>query len=115
MINIYARREQYKGFDIVVKLLGFFDDPSASRYWYCGYVRVPVDHKFYCMDYGEIERSVNVHGGITFFGGLQGLDGFYIGFDCGHGGDTPQMQDEEYTLNECMRLVDQLIEVGDAI
>lgn len=106
MTNIYARLEQYKGFDIVVKLIGM----STEKHWYCGYVRIPVDHKFYCMDYGEIERSVSVHGGITFFGGLQGLDGFYIGFDCAHGRDEPSVQDEEYTLKECMRLVDQLIE-----
>lgn len=110
MVNIYARQGQYKGFDIVVKLLGFFDGPSATDYWYCGYVRVPVDHKFYCMDYGEIERSVSVHGGITFFGGLQGLDGYYIGFDCGYVGDDPSVQDEEYTLRQCMHLVDQMIE-----
>lgn len=110
MIDIYARREQYKGFDIVVKLLGAFSNPSTAGRWYCGYVRVPVDHKFYCMDYGEIERSVSVHGGITFFGGLQGLDGFYIGFDCAHGGDHPSVQNEEYTLKECRRLVDQMIE-----
>lgn len=111
MIDLYTRREQYKGFDIVVKLLGSFSNPSTAGRWYCGYVRVPVDHKFYCMDYGEIERFVNVQGATTFFGRLQGLDGFYIGFDCGHSGDTPQVQDEEYTIKECMRLVDQLIEV----
>lgn len=112
MIDIYARREQYKGFDIVVKLIESSCKLSTANYWYCGYVRVPVGHKFYCMDNGEIERSVNVHGGITFFGGLKGLDGFYIGFDCAHGGDDPRVQDEEYTLKECMRLVDQMIEVG---
>lgn len=34
-----------------------------------------------------------------------------IGFDCHHMGDDPEVQDAEYTLGECKRLVDQIIDM----
>ena len=49
---------------------------------------------------------------MTFAGALDGMDGFYVGFDCAHAGDSPKVQDEAYTLDECRRLVDQLIKVA---
>jgi hypothetical protein len=57
----------------------------------CGYVRIPKTHPWY----GESEPPVDVHGGITFSefdvpcdkGGAD--DGWWLGFDCAHGGDAP--------------------------
>lgn len=113
MINIYTLTEYYRGYDIIIKLLWDPDRPlmMPSR-WFCGYVRLPEDHKFYGKKYGEIDGCVNVHGGVTFAGALDGMDGFYVGFDCAHLGDMPDEQDEAYTLYECKRLVNQLIEVA---
>lgn len=110
MINIYTLTEYYKGYDIVIKSLWNPDRSlmMPSR-WFCGYVRLPVDHKLYGKKYGEIDGLVSVHGGVNFAGALDGMDGFYIGFDCAHAGDSPKVQDEAYTISECKRLVDQLI------
>jgi hypothetical protein len=52
----------------------------------CGYVRLPGGH----LD--KLSSVTDVHGGITFAGGLHSLsgetlEGFYIGFDCAHHGD----------------------------
>lgn len=110
MINIYTLTEYYRGYDIVIKLLWDPDRPlmMPSR-WFCGYVRIPENHKLYGMDYNDLDDILNVHGGVTFAGALDGMDGFYVGFDCAHLGDMPDEQDEAYTLYECKRLVDQLI------
>lgn len=48
---------------------------------------------------------------MTFSGDIEDVDGFLLGFDCAHYGDSPDVEDEEYTLSECKRLVDQLIEI----
>lgn len=108
MIDIYTVEEQYRGYDMVIKLYGSFVPPNPMR-WFCGYVRLPEDHKFYGKDVNELENLFTVHGGVTFAGALDEADGFYVGFDCAHLGDTPEVQDEAYTLDECKRLVDQLI------
>lgn len=52
-----------------------------------------------------------MHGGITFDGVLRGFTEYMIGFDCHHVGDDPEIQDAEYALSECKRLVDQIIEM----
>lgn len=113
MINIYTLTEYYRGYDIIIKLLWDPDRPlmMPSR-WFCGYVRIPEDHKFYGKDVNELENLLTVHGGVTFAGALDGMDGFYVGFDCAHLGDMPDEQDEAYTLYECKRLVNQLIEAA---
>lgn len=110
MIDIYTIEEQYRGYDMVIRLYGSFVPPNPMR-WFCGYVRLPEDHKFYGKKFDEIDGLVSVHGGVTFAGELDSADGFYIGFDCAHAGDSPKVQDEAYTLGECKRLVDQLIEL----
>lgn len=110
MIDIYTVKEQYWGYDMVIKLYGSFVPPNPMR-WFCGYVRLPEDHKLYGKQYDEIDGLVTVHGGVTFEEVLDGMGGFYVGFDCAHAGDSPKVQDEAYTLGECKRLVDQLIEL----
>lgn len=115
MIDVYTLEESYRGYDIVVKLRWSIGEFTAPNHWYCGYVRIPEGHKLYGAGCIEIDRFVSVHGGVTYAGEIIEADGFYAGIDCAHLGDTPQVQDEAYTLDECKRLVDQLIEVDDAI
>lgn len=112
MIEVYTLEESYRGYDVIVKLLWNIGNFMMQNRWFCGYVRLPGDHKFYGKDVSELEDLLTVHGGVTFAGALDDADGFYVGFDCAHAGDSPKVQNEAYTLDECRRLVDQLIEVA---
>lgn len=49
----------------------------------CGYVKIPEGHPLYKVNYFDYPASVvlYVHGGITFSGELDGLQGWYVGFD----------------------------------
>lgn len=117
MIQKIVKKENYRGYTIVVKkfcedsIYPFFPDTSVNIVWFCGYAVIPEDHPFYGADYDDVEDGIDVHGGLTFSGELDGIYGFLLGFDCNHYCDSPEVQDEEYTLSECKRLVDQLIEI----
>ncbi|QPN96270.1 hypothetical protein vec25_04 [Escherichia phage VEc25] len=101
---------------------------------HCGYVEIPealLDKNFY--DYicdGEETLHIAVHGGVTYQGVPQWADGIkVIGYDCAHAGDKlkcPKQfigslrerlyedsygvwRDEEYCINECESMADQLI------
>lgn len=118
MIQKIVKKENYRGYTIIIKkfyekLYPFFPGISVNNIWFCEYAVIPEDHPFYGEDYDEVEGYVDVHGGLTFSGELDGIDGFLLGFDCNHYGDSPEVQDEEYTLSECKRLVDQLIEIEE--
>ena len=104
-------QEKYRGYEILVRKIWI--ENSENNEWYCGYVVIPKGHKYYYMGYGEIEEEIDVHGGLTFSGELDGVDGYLLGFDCGHAFDNPVDQDASYTLSECKRMVDQLIEVEE--
>lgn len=114
-----VRKEDYRGYTIVVKkfheddFYPFLTDESVNNIWYCGYAVIPEDHPFYGAYYDDLEDDIDVHGGLTFSGELDGIDGYLLGFDCNHYRDNPAVQDEEYTLSECKRLVDQLIEIDE--
>lgn len=62
----------------------------------CGYVKVERGHPWFGKGYDDIEAEV--HGGLTFAeadkpcdkGGPD--DGWWVGFDCAHGGDAPDPQ-----------------------
>lgn len=116
-----VKKEKYRGYTIVVKkywengIYPLFVDTSEFTTWYCGYAVIPVDHPFYGLDYDEVEDDIDVHGGLTFSGKLDELEGYLLGFNCNHFGDTPEVENEEYTLNECKRLVDQLIEIDKGV
>ena len=100
----------YRGYQIYVKYNNDFFLPVYPNGYYCGYVVVPFSHPFYGKRYQDLE-DIDVHGGLTFSGYLDavGDDKYLLGFDCGHAGDDAKVQDEDYTLQECKRLVDQLI------
>ena len=117
MIQNIVKKEDYRGYTIVVKKFredGFYPfliDTSVNHIWYCGYAVIPEDHPFYGVDHDDVEDDIWVHGGLTFSGEIEDIDGYLLGFDCNHYGDSPVVQNETYTLSECKRLVDQLIEI----
>lgn len=103
-----VRSEKYKGYNVYVKRC-----EAGSMYWFCGYVEVPEDHPYNRVPYWDIEDEIDVHGGLTYGDSAEFADGYLLGFDCAHYGDSPGVQDEEYTLNECKKLVDQLIKIKE--
>lgn len=103
------RDEIYKNHRVIVKrnVAGatFYGIPS---HWYCGYVEIKKGSKFYGKDYREIDTEFDVHGGLTFSGELEDVEGYFLGFDCAHFGDSPFYQDANYTLKMCKKLVNQI-------
>ena len=112
----------HKGFKCVIKR-----HPDIGHL--CGYVGLPMNHKYYKKHYDDI--GIDVHGGLTFSDFLLEDGLWYIGFDCIHSGDMgplsyvkyPEMynderisiikeeyRDLEYVENEIKGMVDQLIE-----
>lgn len=60
----------------------------------CGYVGVPADHP-----YATGMRSISdlsVHGGVTWDKAGEENDLFWIGFDCGHSGDSSPKMEHRY-------------------
>lgn len=55
----------------------------------CGYARVPNCHPWFGKSDGDNYLSVDVHGGITY--GTLCTDGWWVGFDCAHHGDAPDL------------------------
>ena len=81
----------YKGYEYLIT----FNDMGFR----CGYVAIPLDHKFYENDLTSDDEEINAHGGITFHGqhsivedilGKQCTDR-WIGFDAGHCYDIPDL------------------------
>jgi len=58
----------------------------------CGYVGIPKEHKFYGIDYSNIESDIYVHGGLTYSNNDEAYpiksDLWWLGFDAAHAGDT---------------------------
>ena len=108
-----VRKENYRGYEILVRELSFDTDETVETIswipntWYCGYVVIPANDKFYNAS-EDLLDTLDVHGGITFDGVLRGFTEYMIGFDCHHVGDDPEVQDADYALSECKRLVDQI-------
>mgnify|MGYP003294415751 CR=1 FL=1 len=71
-------RFEYKGFPCVVLFQWL-----GHR---CGYIGIPKNHKFYNVDYMELD--ISCHGGLTYsesyLYGQEDGDIWWIGFDCGH-------------------------------
>lgn len=98
---------------------------------HCGYVEVPTRLNEPHYD-DDILMDIGVHGGLTYSGILDSMDGKYaVGYDCAHFGDLqkcPQnlvgttmersfmynegtWRDEDYCANECESLAEQLIQL----
>ena len=63
-----------------------------------GYVRIPVGHPWFGVSYADLD-DVHVHGGLTY--SSYGIDEetrklikneWWIGFDCAHCGDAPDVE-----------------------
>ena len=79
----------------------------------CGYVKIPSNHHFYQKNYNWIDDNydIEVHGGLTFSEEKVGSfseNGWYIGFDCAHYGDTLETCTKEYVESQCKKLINQI-------
>ena len=68
----------------------------------CGYVCVTPNHPWWKKGYDEI--SATCHGGLTFTseGDIPGE--WWVGFDCGHGGDAPDPSLPSETIISFLRI-----------
>lgn len=86
---------------------GAFDEP-------CGYVQIPEDHVLYGLDYFDYPDFVRlyVHGGITFSGELDGMQGWYVVFDMAHFRDFDPLDYKKCvrTDKECEQETNRLAE-----
>ena len=114
--------EMYKGYHCIVRYLYnetiFMKSlPKEFRdlyHWYCGYVSIPKSSSLYGVDIDDVICSLDVHGGITYAGNLPTeceKDEFFLVFDCNHYGDNPNVQNKDFVLSECKKLVDQIIDL----
>lgn len=116
MFTEIVKDEFYRGYRVLVKQIGEKTNrvkPSClpSDYWYCGYVEIPKDSKFYNVDvFDDLDDEIEAYGGINFAENLDETGNFVLGFDCNHIGDSPEVQNIEFMLKECYNLVDQIIE-----
>lgn len=117
MFTKIVKDEVYRGYRVLVKQIGEKTDrvkPSClpSDYWYCGYVEIPKESRFYNVDdFDELDNELDAYGGVNFAEDLLETGNFVLGFDCNHIGDSPEVQNIEFTLKECYNLVDQIIEI----
>lgn len=82
---------------------------GSRQAWWCGYVILPIGHKW---EDGELcEDEAEVHGGITFHRSKS--DGVMIGFDVNHYGDNHlgRSADEAFCVAQTERLAAQVAAV----
>lgn len=83
----------------------------------CGYVQVPERNSLFGKGYWDAD--LDVHGGLTYAGGLGEDDRWFLGFDCAHAYDiSPGLgellsyesdyRDMEYVKKECKKLAEQI-------
>lgn len=114
-------QERYRGYELIVRKISYEtrEMPASlylrNDYWYCGYVVIPEYSPLYGVDYDDLEGNIRVHGGLTYSGRIDGVDGYLIGFDCNHAWDDPHVQDEIYTRGECESLIDQIIKLEELL
>lgn len=105
-------RLEFRGYKYIIRRLWYAEPKEAypmNPAWYCGYVEIPTDDRLYeVSELSDILEEFNVHGGVSFVGCLDGIDGFLIGFDCNHAYDNPFEQDIMYVAEECMSLIKQI-------
>ena len=82
-------------------------NPYLEKGWGNGYVRIPEGHPYYEKTYDDID--VRVHGGLTFGDHIfednkHFSDGYWVGFDTAHYGDTKQRWPMESVLQETIEL-----------
>ncbi len=116
--------KKYRGYQIV----GCWVNNSHR----CGYVRLPKNHVGFGIDYdNKMFYDIDCHGGLTYSSKNNNKTypiktkevSHWIGFDCAHLGDSvggvlyyPGDIEclEQYVLDECKGIVDQLKEITHA-
>lgn len=108
----------YMGYKVLI--VNYFSHP-------CAYIGLPLNHKYDHVYYEDIP-DIDCHGGLTYSNDdhvvvkeLQN-SGWFIGWDYAHSGDLcgsfPIPGDKAWStmeiINECMSVVNQLIEVQTA-
>lgn len=87
-------RFEYNSYPCVVLFM-----PMGYR---CGYVGVPKTHPAYGKDYDELH--IDCHGGLTYADdhlyNQDDVETWWLGFDCGHGGDAPDIPAVKYYFPE---------------
>jgi hypothetical protein len=84
---------------------------SSNHGWGNGYVKIVPDHKYYGKNYDEI--PVDVHGGLTFSDEIKdddnfGSEGYWVGFDTAHFGDTLEKWTKKAVFGETLKLFRQI-------
>jgi hypothetical protein len=86
----------------------------TDKGWGNGYVVLPKDHPFHGFDYDFLSSFVDVHYGLTYARHEDdGHDGWCVGFDTLHLGDTPEKWPREAVKEETMRLLEQFVYLGE--
>ena len=93
---------EYKGYECIVT----YTPQQVIEDYRCGYV---------CLHDNDVINSnkIGCHGGITWFGYHDEFEKSCIGFDCAHYGDTLAKCTLEYCVEECEKIVDQILEVNN--
>jgi hypothetical protein len=88
-----------------MKIPPYLDNPF-SKGWGNGYVGLPKGHPCYGLHYDEINKRIDVHGGLTLSDEIMGY--WVIGFDTCHYADTKENWPREAVLAETMKLVEEM-------
>ena len=94
----------------------FLEGSIEINDWWCGYVFIPENHKYYDKPYDDI--TLEAHGGLTFASKFHGKTSknfgeFAIGFDFNHFRDNGGS--EELVIEECKNIINQLTDRGKGI
>lgn len=79
----------FKGYEYII---------AKSDVCFLAYIKLPNSSKFYNIDYDDI--PLLVHGGLTYCGDRLNDDDFWIGWDYGHLGDKPLIDNSSWFFKE---------------
>ena len=97
-------KDTHKGYDFLIKYL---KNPGVS--YYCGYAKIPKEHKYYNIHYMKI--PIKVHRDLSF---SQDIDGeWWIGWDYNHEGDGNE--DLTDVIKDSCGVIMQLLEAEDSV
>lgn len=125
MENSTIKEFNYKGFDCLIKRIGFSNtskdlleeisitgsnDLSMRQWWLCGYVILPSDHPLNGKRHDDLSDVINVHGDFTYSNDGKN-NTWIIGFDCNHLHDGDKENTEEFVVFEIQSVVDQITDL----
>ena len=82
----------------------------------CGHVRIEDEdieplRSLKEFDWDVVNDYINMHGGCTFVRHLSDDKGMWIGFDTTHSFDNKAIRTIDFVRNECMYMIDQLLDL----